>query len=66
MDMQEVEITIDKEGKVQFLVRGVQGDGCLGITKTLEDAAGTLEKREYTAGYYEQPVSVDNHCSRTR
>jgi hypothetical protein len=61
MDMQELEITIDKEGKVQFAVSGVHGEGCLGITRNMENAVGTVEKREYTAEYYEQPVSVSDH-----
>jgi hypothetical protein len=66
MDMQELEITIDKEGRVQFAVRGVHGEGCLGITRNIENAVGTVEKRGYTAEYYEQPVSVSDHRSVTR
>ncbi|MFA5266487.1 MAG: DUF2997 domain-containing protein [Methanoregula sp.] len=60
MEMQELEITIDKEGRVQVAVRGVKGDGCLGLTKNLENAVGTVEEREYSAEYYEQPVSVSD------
>lgn len=58
MEMQELEITIDKEGRVQVAVRGVKGEGCLALTKNIEDAVGTVEEREYTAEYYEQPVEV--------
>lgn len=58
MEMQELEITIDKEGRVQVAVRGVKGEGCLGLTKNIENSVGTVEEREYTAEYYEQPVSV--------
>jgi len=61
MEMQEVEITIDKEGRVQVAARGVKGEGCLAITKNIENAVGTVEEREYTAEYYEQPVSISNH-----
>jgi hypothetical protein len=61
MEMQELEITIDKEGRVQVAVRGVKGEGCLGLTKNIENAVGTVEEREYTAEYYEQPVSVSDH-----
>jgi hypothetical protein len=61
MEMQELEITIDKEGRVQVAVRGVQGEGCLAVTKNIENAVGTVEEREYTAEYYEQPVSVSDH-----
>ena len=51
MEMQELEITIDKEGRVQVAVRGVKGEGCLGLTKNIENAVGTVEEREYTAEY---------------
>jgi hypothetical protein len=61
MEMQELEITIDKEGRVQVAVRGVKGEGCMGLTKNIENAVGTVEEREYTAEYYEQPVSVSDH-----
>jgi hypothetical protein len=66
MDMQELEITIDREGKVQVAVRGVHGEGCLALTRNIENAVGTVEEREYTAEYYEQPVTVSNHNSVTR
>ena len=66
MDMQELEITIDKEGKVQVTVRGVHGEGCLALTKNIENAVGTVEEREYTAEYYEQPVTVSNQNFVTR
>ena len=58
MDMQELEITIDKNGRVQVAVRGIPGEGCLTLTKNLEEAVGTVEERTYTAEYYEQPVEV--------
>ena len=66
MEMQELEITIDREGRVQVAVRGVHGDGCLGITKNIENAVGVVEEREYTAEYYEQPVTVSDYRSVTR
>jgi hypothetical protein len=61
MEMQELEITIDREGRVQVAVRGVKGDNCLGMTKNIENAIGTVEEREYGAEYYEQPVSIRDH-----
>ncbi|PKL65508.1 MAG: hypothetical protein CVV32_03345 [Methanomicrobiales archaeon HGW-Methanomicrobiales-3] len=61
MEMQELEITIDREGRVQVAVRGVKGEGCLALTKNIEDAVGTVEEREYTAEYYEQPVEVPEY-----
>ncbi|OPX61949.1 MULTISPECIES: DUF2997 domain-containing protein [unclassified Methanoregula] len=61
MEMQELEITIDREGRVQVAVRGVKGEGCTGITKNIENAVGTVEGREYTAAYFEQPAVVHDH-----
>jgi len=61
MEMQELEITIDREGKVQIAVRGAHGEGCAGITQNIENAVGAVEHRHYTAEYYEQPVPVSNH-----
>lgn len=61
MEMKELEITIDKAGRVQVAVRGVQGEGCLDLTKNIENEVGSVEEREYTAEYYEQPVTVSDH-----
>jgi hypothetical protein len=58
MEMKELEITIDRDGRVQVGVKGIPGDGCLALTKNIENAIGTLEEREYTAEYYEQPAAV--------
>lgn len=40
MELQEIEVTIGKDGQVQLQVRGVSGLQCLTITKELEDALG--------------------------
>ncbi len=49
MDVQEVEVTIGKDGKVQVHVRGVKGEACLDITRALESAlGGQVELREMT------------------
>jgi Protein of unknown function (DUF2997) len=66
MEMQELEITIDKEGRVQVAVRGVKGEGCQGLTKNIENAVGMVEEREYTAEYYEQPVNVSDYTTINR
>jgi len=58
MEMKELEIIIDKNGRVQVAVRGVHGERCREQTKDLEEAIGTVEERNYTAEYYEQPVEV--------
>jgi hypothetical protein len=49
MELQEIEVTIDQEGKVYIQVRGVKGTACLDITRELEEAlGGQIELREMT------------------
>jgi len=49
MEVQEVEISIDSDGKVNIHVRGVQGTACLDITNALETVlGGEIEIREMT------------------
>lgn len=53
----ELEITIGPTGEVQVTVKCIQGQSCVTETKFLEDALGnTIESRELTPEYYEQPV----------
>lgn len=40
MDLQEIEVIIGKDGKVELQVRGVKGLKCLELTKELEEALG--------------------------
>ena len=40
MEIQEIEVTIGKDGQVQIQVRGVKGMKCLELTKELEEALG--------------------------
>ncbi len=40
MELQEIVVTIGKDGQVQIQVRGVNGLKCLEITKDLEAALG--------------------------
>lgn len=66
MEMQELEITIDKEGRVQVAIRGIHGEDCIGLSKNIENAVGTVEDRTYTPEYYEQPVGVSVHQQKNR
>jgi hypothetical protein len=61
MEMQEMEITIDREGRIQVKVNGAHGADCLAMTKTLEDAAGSVGERTWLPAYYEQPGTVQEH-----
>jgi hypothetical protein len=40
MEMQEIDVFIDKDGQVRIEVRGVKGPSCLDVTKALEEALG--------------------------
>jgi len=66
MEMQELEITIDREGRVNVAVRGIQGEGCLLLTRNIENAVGIVEERTCLSEFYEQPVSLDDHRSVIR
>ncbi len=49
MELQEIEVFIDKDGRVRVEVRGVKGPGCLDVTKSLEAALGNqVEERQMT------------------
>jgi len=49
MELQEIDVFIDKNGQVRIEVRGVKGKACLDLTKSLEDAlGGQIESREMT------------------
>lgn len=54
MEIQEVDVYIEKDGRVRIEVRGAQGSSCLDITAPLEQAlGGEIESREMTAEAYE-------------
>ncbi len=55
MDIQEIEVTIDKNGKVEIQMKGFKGEQCLAVTKELENAlGGEVEARQLLAEYYEE------------
>lgn len=58
-EKKELEITIGPDGEVKVLVKCVKGASCVDETKFLEEALGnTIESRELTDEYYEQPQGV--------
>jgi hypothetical protein len=40
MDLQEIEVVIEKNGQVRVEVRGVKGTSCLDLTHEVEQALG--------------------------
>jgi len=56
MNLQEIEVTIDPSGQVVVHVRGVKGDACLELTRSLEAAlGGKIVLREMTPESLENP-----------
>ena len=54
MELQEIDVFIEKNGRVRVEVRGVKGMSCLDMTKDLEDAlGGEVEEREMHHEAYE-------------
>ena len=65
-EKKELEITIGPDGEVQVLVKCIKGQSCVEETKFLEEALGnTIESRELTDEYYEQPQTV-SQTNKTR
>lgn len=49
MNIEEIEVVITKDGKVEIHVHGVKGQSCLELTAPLEEAlGGVVEVREMT------------------
>jgi hypothetical protein len=60
----ELEITISPDGEVSVQVKCIKGQSCVEETKFLEEALGdTIESRELTSEYYEQPVAGSAHAT---
>jgi hypothetical protein len=60
MDLQEIEVFIDKDGQVRVEVRGVKGTQCLELTRTLEEALGgqVLVREMRPEAYDPQPEAL--------
>ena len=61
MDVQEIEVIIEKDGTVRVEVRGVKGKSCLDLTQGLEEALGGIVlDREMRPEFLENPVEDQN------
>ncbi|MBI3951495.1 MAG: DUF2997 domain-containing protein [Acidobacteria bacterium] len=63
MELQEIDVFIEKDGQVRIEVRGVKGTSCLNLTAAFERAlGGQMESREMTPEAYESvQESVEEH-----
>lgn len=66
MEIQEIEVTIGKDGQVEVQVRGVKGMKCLELTKELEDAlGGNILARVMTPDSAEEEIKPDLDQNQT-
>lgn len=54
--MEEIEITIDEQGKVNVHIKGIKGPSCNDIEKLIAEALGVVESSRKTSEYYERPM----------
>lgn len=55
-NLEEIEITIDPDGRTHVQVRGVPGADCVALTAALEEKIGALSgERVKTAEFYDAP-----------
>jgi hypothetical protein len=62
----EMEIEIDRDGKVNIKVKGVQGADCLEFSQFLEEALGETVEQEITSEYYQLPIPTETTVQQTR
>lgn len=58
MKQHELDITIDKTGKVQVHIQGIKGKKCLDIAKMLEEMVGKIQETSHTSEFYEPEGNV--------
>ena len=52
---EELEILIQKDGKIEIQVRGVKGKTCLNLTQKIEHQLGLVEKKQLSSDYSLNP-----------
>ena len=68
MELQEIEVFIEEDGRVRIEVQGVKGKKCLDLTASLEEAlGGEIEERELThEAYQEVTERIETHIHEKR
>jgi len=56
--MDEIHIIVDKEGNIDFTIKGIKGQKCEDIEKAISQILGKTIKSERTSEYYEKPVLI--------
>lgn len=55
--MEEIEFTIHPDGKVEYTIRGVKGNGCEKLSELFKSVGHTIESKS-TSEYYELPPEI--------
>lgn len=66
MAEEELEIEIDKFGKVTVKTVGIKGPRCLDVAESFAQILGQEESRELTSEYYETEQQVRSHIDVKR
>ena len=61
MAQEELEITIDSQGRVQVRTIGIKGSRCLDYAEAFAKILGREESRELTSEYYEGEQTTRTH-----
>ena len=60
MAQEEIEIEVDKHGRVTIKTIGIMGKRCLEVAEALAEIIGKEEQRTMTSEFYENEVHVQN------
>ena len=60
MAQEEIEIEVDKHGRVTIKTIGIKGKRCLEVAEALAEIIGKVEQRTMTSEFYENEVHVQN------
>ncbi len=61
MKSPEMEITIDRNGRVTVHIQGVKGRACLALADAIQAIVGLEESRKLTSEFYDQDGDVRIH-----
>ena len=58
MGQQTIRFRIRPDGRVEEVVEGVAGEGCLALTERIEAQLGTVQQRHSTAEAFQNPSLI--------
>ncbi|MFN4904741.1 MAG: DUF2997 domain-containing protein [Planctomycetota bacterium] len=60
MSQEEIEIEVDKNGRVTIRTLGIKGKRCLDVAEALAEIIGKEQERTITSEFYESEIQVQN------